>query len=199
MYSHIRGTVDELGADRAVIDANGVGYELFCSRATLRELAFGKQEKLFVHLNIAQDAVALYGFYTDDERAMFRKLIGVSRIGPKLALAALSVLTPNDISIAVLTDNAAAFDGVPGMGRKTAARVILELKEKVDGTASASGGAKSTKTADDGVNSMRREAIEALVALGYDGAIAGRAVAEIDDCARTEDMIMKALRKLSTK
>lgn len=199
MYSHIRGTVDELGADRAVIDANGVGYELFCSRNTLKELALGKLAKLFAHLNIAQDAVALYGFYTDDERAMFRKLIGVSRIGPKLALAALSVLTPNDISMAVLTDNAAAFDGVPGMGRKTAARVILELKEKVDGTATSSGGAKGAKTADDGANSMRKEAIEALVALGYDGAVAGRAVAEIEDCARTEDMIMKALRKLSAK
>lgn len=199
MYSHIKGTVDELGADRAVIDANGVGYELFCSRATLKELSLGKTAKLFAHLNIAQDAVALYGFYTDDERAMFRKLIGVSRIGPKLALAALSALTPNDISMAVLTDNAAAFDGVPGMGRKTAARVILELKEKVNGAASASGGAKGAKPADDGATSMRREAIEALVALGYDGAIAGRAVAETGDCARTEDMIMKALRKLSAK
>ena len=141
MYAHVRGIVCEVLPDRAVIEANGVGYELFCSSLTLRELLPGKQAKLFTHFHIAQDAVALYGFYTNEERAMFRKLIGVSRIGPKLALAALSVLSPNDIAMAVLTDNAAAFDGVPGMGRKTAARVILELKEKVDGTSSASGGA----------------------------------------------------------
>lgn len=199
MYSHIKGTVEELGADRAVIDAHGVGYELFCSRQTLKELALGKAAKLFAHMNVSQEQVALYGFYTDDERAMFRKLIGVTRIGPKLALAALSVLTPSDISMAVLTDNAAAFDGVPGMGRKTAARVILELKEKVDGVSSPSGGAKGAAKAEDGSAAMRREAIEALVALGYDGATAGRAVAEIENCARTEDMIMKALRMLSAK
>ena len=124
---------------------------------------------------------------------MFRKLIGVSRIGPKLALATLSVLTPDEISMAVFTDNAAAFDGVAGMGRKTAARVILELKDKVEKT----GSAASSAPAESGNAGMRHEAIEALVALGYDGASAGRAVAKIGDCARVEDMIMQALRLLS--
>lgn len=198
MYSHIRGRVEEAGADRAVIEANGVGYELFCSRKTLSMLSIGAEAKLYTHLNIAQDAIALYGFYSDEERAMFRKLIGVSRIGPKLAIACLSVLSPEDISLAVLTDNAAAFDGVPGMGRKTAARVILELKEKVDGVSGrALEGAKANK--DDGAAQMKHEAIEALVALGYDGASAGRAVAAVEDCTRVEDMIMRALRLLGNK
>ncbi|MBO4879011.1 MAG: Holliday junction branch migration protein RuvA [Clostridia bacterium] len=197
MYSHIRGTVEEIGADRAVIDAGGVGYELICSRMTLSKLTQGKQAKLLAHLNIAQDAVALYGFHSEEERAMFRKLLGVTKIGPKVALSCLSVLTPEDISMAVLTENVAAFDGVPGMGRKTAARVLLELKEKVDTVGS--GAAKAAKTADDGSAGMRHDAIEALIALGYDGAAAGRAVAAVEDCARVEDMIMKALRIIGNK
>ncbi|MBR4635144.1 MAG: Holliday junction branch migration protein RuvA [Clostridia bacterium] len=199
MYSHIRGKVEEIGADRAVIEAAGVGYELFCSRATLSRLLEGKEARLFTHFNISQDAVALYGFYTDEERTMFRRLIGVSRIGPKLALAALSVLSPQDISLAVLTDNAAAFDGVPGMGRKTAARVILELKEKVETAPTAGSKTKEQTAQQDGDAAMRHEAIEALVALGYDGASAGRAVAKVENCSRVEDMIMQALRALGKK
>ena len=198
MYSHIRGKIEEVGADRVVIEAAGVGYELFASRATLSKLIEGKEAKLFTHFNISQDAVALYGFYTDEERAMFRRLIGVSRIGPKLALAALSVLSPQDIALAVLTDNAAAFDGVPGMGRKTAARVILELKEKVESAPAPAGSGKTAAPANADA-AMRHEAIEALVALGYDGASAGRAVAAVENCSRVEDMIMQALRALGKK
>ncbi len=198
MYYHIRGLVTEIGADRAVIDACGVGYELICSKPTLSSLTVGKEAKLLTHFNIAQDAVALYGFKTEDERTMFRKLIGVTRIGPKVAIQTLSVLSPEDISLAVLTDNVAAFDGVPGLGRKTAARIILELKEKVDRTSSASASKPDKAKAQVGAN-MRHEAIEALVALGYDGAAAGRAVAAVEDCERVEDMIMKALRSLGKK
>ena len=132
MYAHIKGNVEEIYADRVVIEAAGVGYELVCSKMTLKRLCEGKTAKLFVHFHLSQDSVALYGFFDAEERAMFRKLISVSRIGPKVALAVLSVLTPSDVALAVLTDNTAAFDGVAGMGKKTAARVILELKEKVD-------------------------------------------------------------------
>ena len=129
MYAHIKGNVEEIYADRVVIEAAGVGYELVCSKMTLKRLCEGKTAKLFVHFHLSQDSVALYGFFDAEERAMFRKLISVSRIGPKVALAVLSVLTPSDVALAVLTDNTAAFDGVAGMGKKTAARVILELKE----------------------------------------------------------------------
>ena len=171
---------------------------------TLKRLCEGKTAKLFVHFHLSQDSVALYGFFDAEERAMFRKLISVSRIGPKVALAVLSVLTPSDVALAVLTailggilmfrpDNTAAFDGVAGMGKKTAARVILELKEKVDAaeTAAASAGGAANTAQDNG---MRAEAVAALVALGYDGASAGRAVASVPDCDRVEDMIMQALR-----
>ena len=192
MYAHIKGIVDSVLPDRAVIEASGVGYELNCSSLTLNKLVQGKTAKLYTHLNISQDAVALYGFYTEPERTMFRKLLGVSRIGPKVALNVLSVLTPEDISLAVMTDNAAAFDRVQGMGRKTAARVILELKEKVDMPPAAEASSPSD-------TSIRTEAIAALVSLGYDGALAGRVVSDIPEQKSVEDMIKAALRELSKR
>lgn len=109
MYAHIKGNVEEIYADRVVIEAAGVGYELVCSKMTLKRLCEGKTAKLFVHFHLSQDSVALYGFFDAEERAMFRKLISVSRIGPKVALAVLSVLTPSDVALAVLTDNTAAL------------------------------------------------------------------------------------------
>lgn len=193
MYAYIKGIVDSVTSDRAVIEANGVGYELICSSLTLRRLSPGTSAKLFTHFSVSQDAAALYGFGSESERAMFRKLIAVSRIGPKLALGVLSVLTPEDVSLAVTTNNTAAFDRVQGMGRKTAARVILELKEKVDlvSDTSESGGAPSA--------SVRTEAIAALVSLGYDGAEAGRIVSELPEYDTVEDMIKNALREFSRK
>ena len=197
MFAFISGTVDELGPDRAVILAAGVGYELLCSSATLKQLAEGKPAKLYTHFHMAQDMVALYGFYDQAERAMFRKLISVTRVGPKVALSVLSVLSVSDIANAILTENAAAFDRVPGMGKKTAARVLLELKEQMSG-AKWEGVSLPADTAPEAVD-MRTEAVAALVSLGYDGAVAGRAVAAVEECQRVEDMITKALRSLAVK
>ena len=195
MYAHIKGTVDSVLPDRCVIEAAGVGYELFCSSLTLKLLLPGREAKLFTHFHLAQDAVALYGFASDSERAMFRKLIGVSRIGPKVALNVLSVLTPEDVALAVITDNAAAFDRVQGMGRKTAARVILELKEKVDaGTVVPQDNDSVPET-----SSIRAEAIAALVSLGYDGALAGRIVSDLPASDSVEAMIKSALREISKR
>ena len=196
MYSFIRGAVDEIGADRAVVEAAGVGYELNCSAATLKTLVVGREAKLYAHFHIAQDAVALYGFSDVAERAMFRKLISVTRVGPKLALAVLSVLSLSDVTGAILTENAAAFDRVPGMGRKTAARVLLELKEKVIASA---GDAGALAQADAPQLDMRAEAVAALVSLGYDGVTAGRAVAACGPCERIEDLITLALKGMVGK
>ena len=200
MLSHIKGTVEEIGADRAVVEAGGLGYELICSQATLRCLRCGEAHRFYtyLHLGFAQDVMSLYGFETKEERAMFRRLISVSRIGPKLALSVLGVLSVSDIAAAVLTENAAAFDRVPGMGRKTAARVLLELKEKVspeDMAASPRAAAAASGAAMD----MRAEAVAALVSLGYDGVTAGRAVSAVPECGRVEEMITQALRELASR
>ena len=199
MYAHISGTVEEVLADRAIVEAGGVGYELLCSSQTLKCLKAGAPHKLYTHFHISlsQDVMALYGFETKEERAMFRRLIGVTRVGPKLALSVLSSLSVQDITLAILTENAAAFDKVSGMGRKTAARVLLELKEKesADDSAAVPSGASNSA----GSMDIRSEAIAALVSLGYDGVSAGRAVAAVEDCDRVEDMITGALREIARK
>ena len=194
MFAHIRGTVDEIAPDRAIIEAGGVGYELQSPVSTLKTLQAGAAAKLYVHFHIAQDVVALYGFATTEERAMFRRLIAVTRVGPKLALAVLSRLSVSDIATAILTENDVALSQVSGMGKKTAARVLLELKEKVSADIGAAGAISNS-----GVLDMRAEATAALVALGYDGVVAGRAVASAPDCARVEDMITAALKSLASK
>ena len=197
MYAYIRGIVDEKNLDRVVVEAAGVGYELICSDATLRQLSVGDKAKLLTHFNVSQDGtVTLYGFMTSDERAMFRRLIAVNRVGPKLALGILSKLNPSDIAMAIVTQNAAAFDRIPGLGKKTAARLLLELKEKV--TEDTMGSVSAPQMAEGSVD-MRTEAIAALVALGYDGVSAGRAVSSVGECARVEDMITKALREIGKR
>ena len=137
----------------------------------------------------------MYGFYTKDEREMFRQLIGVTRIGKKIALNLLSLLSPNEIVFAVQTDNEKAFDKVSGMGKKSAQRLILELKEKVEFLPQADGEANE-KTEND---AKIHDAIEALISLGYDGAVAGRAVGAVKDFNGTEDLIKKALLIIAKK
>ena len=191
MYAYISGVVDELLADRAILETGGVGYELFCSAMTLRRLRPGQKERLYTHLHLAEGVMALYGFYEPDEKDMFRRLLSVTRVGPKLALAVLSVLTPGDVAAAVVTGNAAAFDRVSGMGRKTAQRVLLELKERV-GASDMLAGEANLDSPD-----LRAEAIAALVSLGYDGLAAGKAVAAVEQAETVEALITAALRKLA--
>ena len=196
MYAYIRGIVSDITQDRAVLEAAGVGYELFAGRKTLDKLILGEEAKLYTHLHLAEGVQALYGFYTEEEREMFRRLIGISRVGPKLAVSVLSVMEPSDVISAVVTDNPTAFDPVQGMGRKMAQRVILELKEQVKDAplpAGKPGQALQVSVAEN----IRAEAVQALVALGYDGLTASRAVSAVEEAKNVEELITKALRKLA--
>ena len=190
MYAYITGIVDELLPDRAVLEAGGVGYELFCSAMTLKRLRAGQKERLYTHLHLSEGVMALYGFYEPAEKDMFRRLLTVTRVGPKLALAVLSILTPSDVAGAIVTNNAAAFDRVSGMGRKTAQRVLLELKERVETSEMIGSGATDAPD-------IRSEAVAALVSLGYDGLAAGKAVAAIEKAESVEALITAALRKMA--
>ena len=197
MFAFLEGIADSIDADRVIINVSGVGYELLCSRNTLDRIGKGEVVRLYTHFQLSQDAVALYGFVTQEERAMFRQLITVSKIGPRTALSALSVLTPSDITSAIVTENAAAFEGVPGIGKKMAARLLLELKEKISLNDIITANARvETKNAVSASNAMRSEAVAALMALGYDGVSAGRAVNAVEDCERVEDMITAALKAM---
>ena len=195
MYAYIRGIVSDIAADRAVLEAAGVGYELFAGRKTLDKLILGEEAKLYTHLHLAEGVQALYGFYDPEEREMFRRLIGITRVGPKLAISVLSVMEPSDVISAVVTDSPAAFDAVQGMGRKMAQRVILELKEQVkDAPIPVKTGQAIPVNVPENI---RSEAVQALVALGYDGLTASRAVSAVEEAKNVEELITKALRKLA--
>jgi Holliday junction DNA helicase RuvA len=130
----IEGTVAERGGDRAVLMAGGVGYELLVSASTLGSLPpTGKSARLLTHLYVRDDSMTLFGFATSTERELFRLLIGVNGVGPKLALAILSVMSPEALRSAVLEGDADAITIVPGVGKKVAARIALDLKEKLGG------------------------------------------------------------------
>jgi Holliday junction DNA helicase RuvA len=202
MYAYISGTATEVGADYCILEANGVGYLLYCSSNTLNKVKLNEKSRLLTHLHVAEDALSLYGFYSEEERAMFRNLTTVTRIGNKTALSILSMLTVEDITMAIITENAAAFDCVPGIGRKTAARLILELKEKIAMPSAAKTAKEITEENEEATGfSMRSEAIEALIALGYDGLTAGRAVAGVKDgeYATVKQLIKLALANIGGK
>ncbi len=196
MYAYIKGTVDDLFADRAIIEAVGVGYELICSSITLKTLAKGETVKLFTHLHLAEGVQALYGFADAEEREMFRRLLNVSRVGPKLAISVLSALTPSDVRAAIVTDNPAAFDRVSGMGRKTAQRVILELQESIRQESAGLTPVKAD-SAKPSLPTLQSEAVAALTSLGYDGLTASRAVAKIKEADTVEELITKALKSMA--
>lgn len=132
MYAYIKGTLEETGEDYIVVEAGGIGYQIFTTGQTFQYLpSMGEEVKVYTYLHVREDAMILFGFLTKDDLFVFRLLLGVSGIGPKGALAVLSVMTTDDLRFAVLGDDAKAIAKAPGVGAKTAQRLILELKDKL--------------------------------------------------------------------
>jgi Holliday junction DNA helicase RuvA len=188
MIALVSGTVAVRRADHVVIDCAGVGYRLAVSAETLRHVpAVGKQTLLHTHLVVRDDALALYGFATEEERELFLMLLGVQSVGPKVALAVLSGGSPRELLAALASGDSARFQAVPGIGKRTAERIIVELREKVG--ASLPTEAISISRSDD----PRTLAREGLVGLGYSAQEAD----ELLDGAsgeQPEDLIAYALR-----
>ncbi len=200
MIDFIEGTVESKASGELVISAGGVGFLLACSNATLAE-APAKGEKWRCHtvLNVREDAMELFGFATRQERAMFKRLCQVTGVGAKTALGVLSALPLRDLSVAIVTGDVAALSRAPGIGKKTAQRIVLELKDKVEqqdlSAASAAGAAAPAAM----VGDAQREAQAALQALGYTAAEAARAINLVRDQADTVDqLIMLALRQIGS-
>ena len=199
MYAHIDGIVAEKNADSLVIDCGGVGYELICSRATLGSAPrVGERMKCFTILSVREDAMELFGFATREEKSLYEKLRAVSGIGPRTALNILSSLSVRELSIAIVTGDVNALSRAPGVGKKTAQRIALELKDKVsqeDVSAVSVGGAAPVQSmAADCVT----EALEALQALGYTPAEARNAVQSVrDQSDKTDELIKLALRSMA--
>lgn len=194
MYAHIEGVVAEKTADSIVLDANGVGYLLLVSGATLSVAPpAGERMKLYCSLSVREDAMELFGFYSREEKAMYERLRGVSGIGPRTALQILSALSVRELSIALVTGDAAALTKVPGIGKKTAQRLVLELKDKVDDEALTGQGARAVGPVRQ--NSAESEAIAALISLGYASSEAAQAVSRVaGKTDKPDELIFLALK-----
>jgi Holliday junction DNA helicase RuvA len=193
MISRLRGTIWEKDAGRLVVDAGGVGYELTVSLATAAHVGeVGEPVELYVSTQLREDSLQLYGFARLEERVLFLLLISVSGIGPQKAVGALSALTPGDLLTAVAEDDPVRLTRVPGIGKKTAERLIVELRDKLEALRPHAGAAAPGTGA-------RGPALEALVSLGYARPAAERA---LQDAPKTlvavQDLIKHALQRLST-
>ena len=196
MFAHFDGIVAEKNADSIVLDVNGVGYLLFVSSATLSMApAAGERMKLYSVLNVREDAMELFGFYSREEKRMYERLKGVSGVGSRTALQILSSMSVRDLSLALVAGDANALTRVPGIGKKTAQRLVLELKDKVeDSQLTGSAAAISPKSADAGPEA---EAVAALVALGYSASEAAKAVSRfVGQTEKSDELIFMALKSL---
>lgn len=201
MYAYIKGTLEEIAEDAVVVETGGIGYNIKVSTTTADLLpGIGSEVKIYTYTLVREDAFSLYGFLTRDDLDIFKKLITVSGIGPKGGLAVLSVMSADALRFAVMAGDAKAIAKAPGIGAKTAERVILDLRDKIsieDTLRSVSDAGTAAGAAEGlGDNMMKREAIEALVALGYSASDATAAVkkVEVGEDATSESILKMALK-----
>lgn len=198
MYSYIKGELVEIQPESIVVEAGQIGYEIRMPTNMVGRLGgIGQSVKVYTYLHVKEDLMELYGFLSRDDLQVFRLLLGVNGIGPKGALAILTALTPDDLRIAVLGEDAKAIAKAPGIGSKTAQRVILELKDRlslvpVAGNASPAAQAISQ----DSSSAVKAEAVQALVALGYSSSEAWKSVGKIE---LAPEMTVEELLKLCLK
>ena len=198
MIAHLRGRLIEKQPNRVIVDVSGVGYDVHVPLSTFYEMAEpGAEVTLRVHTHVREDALLLFGFATRLELQIFERLIGVSGIGPKLALAVLSGLEPGELVAAIRTANVARLTGIPGIGKKTAERIGLELKDKMASLAPEDSTAVAPP---DDSEALRTDLLSALVNLGYHRPLAERAVNSALSSARGasfESTLKHALRELA--
>lgn len=196
MFYYVKGELVMTDPQSAVVDCGGVGYKLTVSMNTLSRLTeLGKKVCLYTHFSVREDAVELFGFYDTEELYAFRLLISVSGVGPKAAIAILSLLSPAKFAVAVSTGDTKTLSKASGVGAKTAARIVLELKDKVSATAVADDGEAVVETARGGIID---DAIEALMLLGYQRQTAQKALAGCKG-ETLEELMRAALNKIGSK
>ena len=198
MISYVKGALAEKSGDRIVVEAGPVGLGIYVPLSVLEVLPpLGEEVKIYTYLQVREDDLSLYGFLHRQDLDMFRRLIGVNGIGPKGALGILSALSPDDLRLAILTGDAKAISKAPGVGAKTAQRIILDLKDKVSAEEMlASVADTEERTSVPLMQEAGREAATALVALGYSNLEASKAVKNVQI---TEDMDAEAVLRASLK
>ena len=172
MIASLHGKLEALGSDWAIINVGGIGFQVYMPTTALSTLgAVGKEVQLHTHLHLREDGATLYGFTSAEERGLFQTLIGVSGLGPRLALAMLSAMNAEKLTMAIATGSADLLTGIPGIGKKMADRLILELKEKI--------GAGWVTTPAAELAQENTDVLSALISLGYSVSEANRAVATL--------------------
>lgn len=201
MIAFLRGKLAGAKDGAAYVDVNGVGYRVFVSGRDLNDLPpAGENVKLYTYLSVREDAIWLYGFLSEEDREVFRQLLAVSGVGPKAALGILSAFSASDLRFAVFSDDVKAISKAPGIGPKTAKKLILELKDRLKLEDALPGGGEAIPEPD-GMAAHSgdidvSEAVQALVALGYSGTEALRAVRQVKITGdmKTEDILGEALK-----
>lgn len=194
MIGFIKGTIEDIEEDRAVVDCNGIGYNIFMPSSVLANISIGATVKIYTYLAVREDAMNLFGFLGKQDLDIFKKLITVSGIGPKGGLSIMSVMTADEVRMAIITGDHKAISKAPGVGAKTAMKVIVELKDKVnlEDVSFVSGAAAPVES------NLQKEAVMALVALGYSEHESALAVKKVDGALYedVETLIKEALRKM---
>ena len=193
MISYIKGIIEEVEEDKVIIDNNGIGYGIFMPQSSLELIGSGEELKIYTYLNVKEDAMQIYGFLSKEELNLFKKLIGVSGVGPKGGLSIITACPGDSLQMAIISGDAKAISKAQGIGAKTDQRIIIELKDKIDLEEvifTNSGEA----VADTGVKS---DAIEALIALGYSRTSAFNAVNKVDKITDdVEELLKLALKNI---
>ena len=198
MISYIRGELIAIEEEKVIVDVNGVGFGIFMPGQAMNMLpTIGEEVKLHTYMNVREDAIQLFGFLTRDDLNVFKLVIGVSGIGPKGGLSILSHLSPDDLRFAVMSHDVKAISGAPGIGKKTAEKLIIELKDKLSIEDVLERAADtSSHVATNVTNQIQSEAVQALVALGYGNSEALKAVKKVEV---NEDTTVEDVLKLSLK
>lgn len=200
MISYIRGELAVIEKDKVIIDVNGVGFGIFMPERSMGMLPqTGNEVKIYTYMNVREDAMQLFGFLTRDDMEVFRLLIGVSGIGPKGGLSILSRLSADDLRFAVMSGDAKAISAAPGIGKKTAEKLIIELKDKLDIEEILNRSVEDSAQipGDHNTSEIQSEAVQALVALGYGSTESLKAVKKVTlEDASVEDVLKAALKNL---
>ena len=196
MIGYLKGKILSLSQDTALIETGGVGYEVLCSASVMSDLMGKDEGEVYTYLQVREDGISLFGFSSPAEKNMFLKLVSVSGVGPKMGIAVLSGMDINSLAVAIASSDVKKLSTVKGLGKKTAERIILELREKVtasEAPATSKGGA-SVLPADDG----EEDAVVALMSLGFTRAESSRAIerAKAAGASTIEEIIREALKTM---
>ncbi len=201
MISYVRGELVAVEEDKVIMDLNGVGFGIYMPAQSMNYLPpIGEEIRLHTYMNVREDAIQLFGFLTKDDLNVFKLVIGVSGIGPKGGLSILSQLTPDDLRFAVMANDSKAIAKSPGIGKKTAEKLIIELKDKlsIEDVLNRTVERETANAASGTVNEIQAEAVQALVALGYGNTESMKAVKKValDENITVEEVLKQALKNM---